>query len=60
MNDWLKELRSILTLRFPDAVFIEVFVNNECIEVKPTYKGELSGYSMKKVDGTWCSAREER
>lgn len=59
MDEFLKDLRNMIAERFSDAVSVEVVVTAECIDVTPKYKGEISGYSMKRIDGAWCSDREE-
>ena len=35
----------------------KIIVTNEDVKATASYNGELSDYSMKKIDGSWCSKR---
>lgn len=43
---------------FPGATSITIIVTNDDVKVTASYYGELSDYSMKKVNGEWCSKRK--
>lgn len=43
---------------FPGATSVRIIVTNEDVKVTASYNGELSDYSMRKIDGTWCSKRK--
>lgn len=48
---------------YPIGIILEpsskVFVNCEGIEVEPSYRTNISGYSIKTITGTWVK-KEER
>lgn len=43
--------------RFPGAVSVEILITAQEVTIKPTYSGQLKGYSMQTIDGGWCSRR---
>jgi hypothetical protein len=49
----ISEIHADIKALFPDATSVNVFVNSEGIDVQPTYKTELSGYSMRNISGKW-------
>ncbi len=42
---------------FPDAVSVEIFVNDNGITVRPDYRTNLT-YSMKNISGEWVKKRQ--
>lgn len=57
MNDYISLLRADALKMFPGATSVSIFINEEEVSVTPTYHGQLSGKSMKTIDGEWCTKR---
>ena len=38
---------------YGDNVAVTIFINSEGIKVSPEYRTNMSGYSMKTIDGKW-------
>lgn len=49
----ISEIHARIKALFPGAVSVSVFVNQEGIDVQPTFKTDLSGYSMRDISGKW-------
>lgn len=59
MNDYIALLRADALKMFPGATSVSIFINEQEVEVKPTYHGELNGYTMRTIDGDQCAKRKE-
>jgi len=46
-------LHALIKEMFPDAVSVSVIVNCEGILVEPSFRTNLSGYSMMSICGKW-------
>lgn len=55
MEKKINEIHEMIKELFPEAVAVHVFVNSEGIDVKPTYKTDLTTYSMRRIDGKWVT-----
>ena len=55
MDDFLHEILENTKKMFPGATSVRIIVTNEDVKATASYNGELSDYSMRKIDGTWCS-----
>lgn len=53
IEDKIQKLHEQIKEIFPDAVSVEIFVNNDGIKVNPRYEANLKNYSMKNITGKW-------
>ena len=58
MHDFLHEILESTKKMFPGATSVNIVVTNEDVKATASYHGELSDYSMRKIDGQWCSKRK--
>ena len=58
MDDFLHEFLENTKKMFPGATCVRIVVTNEDVKTTASYNGELSDYSMRKIDGSWCSKRK--
>jgi hypothetical protein len=59
MSKAIEEIYKIILAEYGDAVSVEVFVNHDETRLIPHYKSNLSGLSMRKINGDWVDKREE-
>lgn len=57
MDEFLHEILENTKKMFPGATSVNIIVTNEDVKATASYCGELSDYSMRKIDGQWCSKR---
>ena len=57
MYEFLHEILENTKKMFPGATSVNIIVTNEDVKATASYRGELSDYSMRKIDGQWCSKR---
>lgn len=55
----IAELHERIKELFPDAVAVKVFVNSQGIEVKPEFRTNIDGYSMKTITGEWVQKEQK-
>ena len=55
MDDFLHEILESTKKMFPGATSVNIIITNGEVKATASYHGELSDYSMQKIDGTWCS-----
>lgn len=53
MDDFLHEILENTKKMFPGATSVRIVVTNEDVKTTASYNGELSDYSMRKIDGSW-------
>lgn len=58
MDDFLHEILESTKKMFPGATSVNITVTSNDIKATASYRGELTDYSMQKIDGTWCSKRK--
>lgn len=54
-EDKLKEIHKIIKEIYGDMVRVDIGVTADGLEVELKDRGCVSGYTMKRIDGTWCS-----
>lgn len=60
MNDYIALLRSDALKMFPGATSVSIFINEESVEVKPSYHGQFGEFaSMRTIEGDWCTKRSD-
>ena len=55
MDDFLHEILESTKKMFPGATSVNIIVTSEDVKATASYNGELSDYSMRKIDGSMCS-----
>ncbi len=58
MDDFLHDILESTKKMFPGATSVRIIVTNEDVKATASYHGELTDYSMKKIDGSSCSKRK--
>lgn len=58
MDNFLKKILEDTEKMFPGATSVSIVVTNNDVKASASYHGELTDYSMKKIDGSWCSKRK--
>jgi hypothetical protein len=53
MEERISTIHFMLKDMFPDATSVRVFANSEGIDVIPTFKTNISNFSMKTITGKW-------
>jgi len=53
MEKEISEIHSKIKELFPEAVSVSIFVNCEGINVTPNYRTDLTGCSMRNINGEW-------
>lgn len=54
-EDRLKEIHNIVKEIYGDMVRVDMGITADGLEVELKDRGSVSGYTMKRIDGTWCS-----
>lgn len=60
MDKFLRNILEETEKMFPGATRVDIVVTNNAVKANASYCGELSEYTMKKIDGNSCSKRKER
>jgi len=53
MEEKINQLHQLIKDIFPDAVYVEVIVNSQEIQVNPKFKTNVSEFTMKTITGKW-------
>lgn len=58
MDNFLRNILEETEKMFPGATKVDIVVTSDEVKANASYCGEISDYSMKKIDGGWCSRRK--
>ena len=53
MEEKINQLHQLIKEIYPDAVFVEVIVNSNGIEVNTKFKTNISDFTMQNISGGW-------
>jgi hypothetical protein len=55
----LDEIRNIVKEIYGDMVRVDIGVTADGLEVTLQDRGSVKGYSMRRIDGSWCSKESQ-
>ena len=53
-ENMLDEIHKIIKEIYGDMVRVDIGVTAEGMEIELKDRGTVNGYSMRRIDGTWC------
>lgn len=56
-DEFSKLIYNLVVDKYGDAVVVKMFINSEGIEIAPKYRNMIEGFSMKKINDSWCKKR---
>ena len=54
----LDEIQNIVKEIYGDMVRVDIGITADGLEVTTQDRGSIKGYSMRRIDGTWCNKEQ--